>query len=83
VEIIQVDIHEKLAPASIEEEKELDVYVVNYVSSESKSKPGQSRMDKTHNSRYLLRALWKSDYLCPIWMNGSINHFITSRGSSK
>ena len=83
VEIIRVDVYEKLALASVKEGKELDVSVVNYVSPESKLKPEQSRMDKAHNSGCLLRALWKLDHLCPIWVNGSTNYFITSRGSSR
>ena len=83
MEIIRVDVHEKLAPASVKEGKELNVSVVNYVSPESKAKSGQSRMDKAYNSGCLLRALWKSDHLYPIWVNGSTNYFITSRDSSK
>ena len=54
------DIHEKLASASVEKKQKLDVSVVSYVSSESKAKSGQSRMNKTHNSGRLLRILWKS-----------------------
>ena len=83
VKIVQVNIHEKLALASVKEGKELNISVVNYVSPESKAEPRQSRMDKTHNSGCLLRVLWKSDHLRPIWMNGSTNYFITSRGSSR
>ena len=75
--------HEKLTLVSIEEGQELDVSVVDYISPESKAKPRQSRMDKAHNSGCLLKALWKSDHLCPIWVNGSTNNFITSRGSSR
>ena len=40
-------------------------------------------MNEAYNSGYLLRALWRLDHLCPIWVNGSTNNFITSRGSSK
>jgi len=83
VKVIGVDIHKKLTPASIEEEQELDVSVVNYVSPESKAEPRQSRMNKAHNSGCLLRVLWKSDHLCPIWVNRGTNNFITSRGSSR
>ena len=57
VEIVQVDIPEKLVLASVKEGQELNVSIVNYVSPESKSKSGQSRMNETYNSRYLLRAL--------------------------
>ena len=78
VEIVQVDIHEKLVLASVKEGQELNVSIVNYVSPESKSKPGQSRMNETYNSRYLLRALWKLDHLCPLRVNRSTNNFIIS-----
>ena len=83
MKIIQVDVHEKLILASIEEEWELDAPVVDYVSPESKLKPGQSKMNEIHNSGCLLRALWKSEHLCLIWVNGSTNYFITSRSSSR
>ena len=83
VKIVQVDVHEKLAPASVKEGQELDVSVVDYVSPESKAKSGQSRMDKAHNSGCLLRALWRPDHLGPLWVNRSTNNFITSRGSSR
>ena len=83
MEIVQVDVHEKLALASIKEGQELDVSVVNYISPETKLKPRQSKMNKTHNSRCLFRALGKSDHLCPIWVNRSTNDFITSRGSGR
>jgi len=66
MEIVWVNIYKKLTSISIEKEQELDVFVVKYVSSKSKMKSGQSRMDKTHNSRYLLRVLWKLDHLGPI-----------------
>ena len=66
MDITWVDIYNKLVSASIEEEQKLNVPVVNYVSPRSKTKPEQSRMNKVHNSRYLLRALWKLDYLGPI-----------------
>ena len=39
VKIIWVDVYEKLTPASIEEEQELDISVINYVSPKSKVKP--------------------------------------------
>jgi len=71
-----------MALASIEGQK-LNVSVVNYISSESKTKSGQSRINKTHNFGCLFRALWKLDHLGPFWMNRSTNDFITSRDSSR
>jgi len=43
VKIVGVDIHEELTPVSIEEEQKLNISVINYVLSESKTKFGQSR----------------------------------------
>jgi len=83
VKIIQVDVHEKLASVPIEKGQKLDVPVVNYVSPESKAKPGQSRVNKIYTSRCLLRVLWNLDHLGPFWVNRNTNNFITSRGSSR
>jgi len=79
VKVIGVDIHEKLALASIKEGQELDVSVVHYVSPESKAKSEQSRVNKTHNSGHLLRVLWKSDHLGLFWMNRSTNNLLATR----
>jgi len=57
VEIIRVDVHEKLALASVKEGQELNVSVVNYVSPESKAEPRQSRMDKAHYFGCLLSVI--------------------------
>ena len=57
--------------------------MANYISFESKTKFEQFRVDKTYNSKYLFRVLWKLDYLGPIWMNGNTNNFISSRSYSK
>ena len=83
VKIIWVNVYEKLALASIKERQKLNIPVVDYVSLKSKAKPRQSKINKTHNSGCLLRALWKLDHLGPLWVNRSTNDFITSRGSSR
>ena len=57
IKVIWVDIYKKLEFAPIEKGQKLDVSVVDYVSSESKAKSGQSRMNETHYSRCLLRVL--------------------------
>ena len=67
MKVIRVDVHEKLALASVKEGQELDVSVVNYVSPKSKAEPRQSRMNEAHNSECLLRAVWRLDHLYPIW----------------
>ena len=54
---VGVDIYEELTSASIEEEQRLNVSVVNYVLSKSKTKSGQSKVSKIHTSKYLLSVL--------------------------
>ena len=79
---IKINIHEKLISASIQEEQKLNVSVVDSIPPKSKVKSGQSKINKTYNSGYLLRVLQKLDYLSSIWMNGSTNNLI-SRGCNK
>jgi len=43
--VIRVDIHKKLASASVEKGQKLNVSVVNYISPENKAKSEQSRLD--------------------------------------
>ena len=76
------DIHKELTSFSIEKKQKLSISMISYISLESKTKLGQSRMNKTHNSRYLLRDLWKLDYLGSIQINRSTSNFISSRGYS-
>jgi len=57
--------------------------MVNYISSESKTKSGYSKMDKTHNSGHLLRVLWKANHLGPFWMNRSTNNLLATRACNK
>ena len=80
---VRVDIHDELISFSIKEGQKLNVIVVDYVSFEIKTKFEQSKVDKTYNSRYLFRVLWKSDHLGPIWINGNTNNFISFRGYSR
>ena len=61
----------------------LNVSVVDYVSFKSKVKIRQSRINETHNSRHLLRILWKLVHLDLIWMNGISNNFISSRDCNR
>ena len=79
MKVIWVDIYKELASAPVEKGQKLDVTMVNYVSSESKAKSGQSRINKTYNSGCLLRVLWKSDHLGPFWMNRSTNNLLATR----
>ena len=83
MKVIWVDIYEKLASAPVEKGQELDVPMVDYVSPESKAKPGQSRMNKTHNSRCLLRVLWKLDHLGSFWINRSTNNLLATKAWSR
>jgi len=54
---VGVDIYEELTFASIKEEQKLNVSGVSYVSSKSKTKSEQSKINKTYISRYLLKVL--------------------------
>ena len=73
---VREEIYEKLTLNFIEEEQKLNISIVNYVSPKSKIKSGKSIINKTYNSRYLLRILWKLIYLDPIQINRSTNNFI-------
>lgn len=63
MKVTWVDIHKKLASAPIEEGQKLDISAANYISSESKAKFEQFKVDKVHNFGHLLRVLWKLDHL--------------------
>jgi len=53
MKVVRVDIYEEFISTFIEEQK-LNISVVDYILPENKR---QSRMNKTHNSRHLLRVL--------------------------
>jgi len=71
--------------SSIEERQEQDVAVVNHISSQAKPESREARVDKSHNSRNILRVLRDSDHLGPVRVNRSTHYLLSfqkdSRGS--
>jgi len=71
--------------SSIEERQEQDVAVVNYISSQAKPESREARVNKSHNSRNILRVLRNSDHLGPVRVNRSTHYLVSfqrdSRGS--
>jgi len=71
--------------SSIEERQEQDVTVVDYISSQAKPKSRETRVNKGHDSRNVLRVLRDSDYLGPVRVNRSTHYLVSfqrdSRGS--
>jgi len=71
--------------SSIEERQEQDVAVVNHISSQAKPESREARVDKSHNSRNILRVLRDLDHLGPVRVNRSTHYLLSfqkdSRGS--
>ena len=59
--------------------------VVNHISSQAKPESREARVNKSHNSRNILRVPRDSDYLGPVRMNRSTHYLVSfqrdSRGS--
>jgi len=69
--------------SSIEERQEQDVVVVNHISSQAKPKSRETRVNKSHNSRNVLRVLRNSDHLGPVRVNRSIHYLVSFQRDSK
>jgi len=71
--------------SSIEERQEQDVTVVNHISSQAKPKSTETRVNKSHNPRNVLRVSRNSDHLGPVRVNRSAHYLVSfqrdSRGS--
>jgi len=71
--------------SSIEERQEQNVAVVNHISSQAKPESREARVNKSHNSRNILRVLRNSDHLGPVRVNRSTHYLVSfqrdSRGS--
>jgi len=71
--------------SSIEEGQEQDVAVVNHISSQAKPESREARVNKSHNSRNVLRVLRDLDHLGPVRVNRSTHYLVSfqrdSRGS--
>jgi len=69
--------------SSVKERQEQDVMVVNHISSQAKSKPRETRVNKGHDSRNVLRVLRDSDHLGPVRMNRSTHYLVSFQGDSR
>jgi len=71
--------------SSIEERQEQNITVVNHISSQAKPESRAVRVNKSHNSRNVLRVLRDSDHLGPVRVNRSTHYLVSfqrdSRGS--
>jgi len=83
--VIGIDIHEKVTLSSVKERQEQDVMVVDYISSQTKPESRETRVNKSHNSRNVLRVPRNSDHLGPVRVNRSTYYLVSfqrdSRGS--
>ena len=59
--------------------------MVNHISSQAKPESREARVNKSHNSRNILRVLRNSDHLGPVRVNRSTHYLVSfqrdSRGS--
>jgi len=71
--------------SSIEEKQEQDVTVVNHISSQAKPESRETKVNKSHNLRNVLRVLRDSDHLGLVKVNRSTHYLVSfqrdSRGS--
>jgi len=71
--------------SSIKERQEQDVTVVDHISSQTKPKSRETRVNKSHNSRNILRVPRNLDHLGPVRVNRSAHYLVSfqrdSRGS--
>jgi len=71
--------------SSIEERQKQDVTVVDHISSQAKPKSREMRVNKSHNSRNILRVPRNLDHLGPVRVNRSTHYLVSiqrdSRGS--
>jgi len=71
--------------SSIEERQKQDVMVVDHISSQAKPKSRETKVNKGHDSRNVLRVLRDLDHLGPVRVNRSTHYLVSfqrdSRGS--
>jgi len=67
----------------IEERQEQDVTVVNHISSQAKPESREARVNKSHDSRNVLRVLRDSDHLGPVRMNRSTHYLVSFQRNSR
>ena len=68
---------------SIEEKQEQDVMVVNHISSQAKPESREARVNKSHNSRNILRVLRDSDHLGPVRVNRCTHYLVSFQRDSR
>jgi len=69
--------------SSIEERQKQDVTVVNHISSQAKPESREVRVNKSHNSRNVLRVLRDSDHLGPVRVNRSTHCLVSFQRDSR
>jgi len=57
--------------------------VVNHISSQAKPKSRETRVNKSHNSRNVLRVLRDSDHLGPVRVNRSAHYLVSFQRDSR
>jgi len=71
--------------SSVKERQEQDVTVVHHISSQAKPKSRETRVNKSHDSRNVLRVSRDSGHLGPVRVNRSTHYLVSfqrdSRGS--
>jgi len=71
--------------SSVKERQKQDVTVVDHISSQAKPKSRETRVNKSHNSRNILRIPSNSDHLGLVRVNRSTHYLVSfqrdSRGS--
>jgi len=69
--------------SSVKERQEQDVTVVDHISSQTKPKSRETRVNKSHNPRNILRVPRNSDHLGPVRVNRSTYYLISFQGDSR
>jgi len=69
--------------SSVKERQEQDVTVVNHISSQTKPKSKETRVNKSHDLRNVLRVLKDSDHLGPVRVNRSTYYLVSFQGDSR
>jgi len=67
----------------VEERQEQDVTVVDHISSQAKPKSRETRVNKGHDLRNVLRVLRNSDHLGPVRVNRSTHYLVSFQRDSR
>jgi len=69
--------------SSIEERQKQDVTEVDHISSQTKPKSRETRVNKSHNPRNILRVPRNSDHLGPVRVNRSTHYLVFFQRDSR